>query len=221
VHLLFDLDGTLTDPFVGITACIRHALAALGRPVPLAGELRWCIGPPLKASLATLLGSGHAHRADEALARYRERFSTVGLFENEVYRGIPDMLADLCGRGHELRVATSKPAVYARRIIDHFALAGFFQGVEGSGLDGTLVDKGALIAHILGNHRIVPADALMIGDREHDVLGARANDVAALGVLWGYGSRDELQAAGALACVSTPADLVAAIEIAAGPGTRG
>lgn len=212
MHLLFDLDGTLTDPFVGITTCIRHALTALGRPAPPADQLRWCIGPPLKDSLATLLGEAHAHRVDEALAVYRERFGRVGLFENEVYPGIGDALGRLRDRGFELRVATSKPAVFARRIIEHFDLAGYFLAVEGCELDGTRSDKRSLIAHILRQSGIAPSDALMIGDREHDVFGARENGVAAIGVLWGFGSREELEAAGALRCVATPDLLVTAVD---------
>jgi phosphoglycolate phosphatase len=212
IHLLFDLDGTLTDPFVGITTCIRHALESLGRPAPPAEELRWCIGPPLKESFATLLGPEQAHRADEALAKYRERFATVGLFENTLYSAVPAVLAELQTDGYVLRVATSKPGMYATRIVAHFDLAPYFTSVEGSELDGRLVDKGALIAHILWQNGLAPVDVLMIGDREHDVAGARANGVSALGVLWGYGSRAELERAGALACVGTPAELLATIR---------
>jgi phosphoglycolate phosphatase len=212
MHLLFDLDGTLTDPFVGITTCIRFALTALGRPAPPADELRWCIGPPLKQSLATLLGAGHAHLADEALAKYRERFGSVGLFENTLYPAVPGVLEALKADGHLLRVATSKPRIYATRIVEHFGLLPFFESVEGSELDGRHVDKGPLIAHILETHGLAPGDVLMIGDREHDVAGARANGVAAIGVLWGYGSRAELEGAGAIACAATPDDLLALVR---------
>ncbi len=212
MHLLFDLDGTLTDPFVGITTCIRHALLSLGRPAPPADELRWCIGPPLKQSLAALLGPGHSHLTDEALALYRERFGSVGLFENERYPDVPGVLASLQAEGYTLRVATSKPAVYARRIVDHFGLSGFFEAVDGSELDGRHVNKGDLIAHVLAGRRLAPAGVLMIGDREHDVAGARANGVEALGVLWGYGSREELERAGALACAATPGELLALVR---------
>lgn len=212
MHLLFDLDGTLTNPFAGITRCIQHALAALGQPVPPADQLGWCIGPPLKESLATLLGSEHAHLAGEALDKYRERFGSVGLFENEVYPGITDALAELGRQGHRLSVATSKPTVFARRIIDHFGLAEFFVAVEGCELDGTRGDKTSLIAHVLQHGGIAPADAVMIGDREHDIIGARANGVLGIGVLWGFGSREELRTAGAVTCVETPRDLIAAVE---------
>ena len=145
MHLLFDLDGTLTDPFPGITKCIQHALTSLGQPLPSAESLRWCIGPPLKSSLITLLGPLHAHLADEALARYRERFSSVGLFENNVYDDIVRTLDELQKCGHSLSVATSKPTVFAERIIQHFGLTRYFRAVDGSELDGTRSDKALLI----------------------------------------------------------------------------
>jgi phosphoglycolate phosphatase len=214
MHLLIDLDGTLTDPFPGITRCIQHALVSLGRPVPSAFELRWCVGPPLKKSLATLLGSQHEHLADVALAKYRERFGSVGLFENDVYPGIDGALDELRRCGHSLRVATSKPTVFAKRIIDHFGLTKYFCSVEGSELDGERSDKALLIAHILQRDAIVPTDAVMIGDREHDIVAARLNGIAGLGVLWGYGSKEELDAAGAYACIVSPRDLLEAVEIA-------
>jgi phosphoglycolate phosphatase len=209
MHLLFDLDGTLTDPFPGITKCIQHALAELGRPPPTAESLRWCIGPPLKKSFSTLLGPSDASRADEALAKYRERFSAVGLFENDVYPGIKEALGGLRQEGHRLSIATSKPTVFAERIVQHFGLKDYFHTVDGSELDGTRSDKADLIAHILERESIDPSDAIMIGDREHDMIGAGKNAVAGLGVLWGYGSQEELEAAGAYACAKAPNDLVA------------
>jgi phosphoglycolate phosphatase len=207
MHLLFDLDGTLTDPFPGITGCIQHALVALGRPSPPAESLRWCIGPPLKQIFVKLLDSQDEHLADAAVAKYRERFGSVGLFENSVYAGIEDALDGLKVCGHSLCVATSKPTVYAKRIINHFGLNKYFRSVDGSELDGTRSEKGSLIAHILERDAIAPNDVIMIGDREHDMIGARQNKVAGLGVLWGYGSKEELEAAGAYACVLSPRSL--------------
>ncbi len=212
MHLLFDLDGTLTDPFPGITKCIQHALTSLGQPLPSAESLRWCIGPPLKSSLRTLLGSLYEHLADEALARYRERFGSVGLFENNVYPGIERTLDELQNCGYRLSVATSKPTVFAERIIQHFGLRRYFHTVDGSELDGTRSDKALLIAHILEREDIDPSSVVMIGDREHDMLGARHNGVAGLGVLWGYGTREELEAASAYACAAAPSDLVALLN---------
>jgi phosphoglycolate phosphatase len=214
MHLLIDLDGTLTDSLPGITKCIQHALVSLGRPVPSAFELRWCVGPPLKKSLATLLGPQHEHLADVALAKCRERFGSVGLFESDVYPDIEGALDELRRRGHSLCVATSKPTVFAKRIIDHFDLAKYFCSVEGSELDGERSDKALLIAHILQRDAIVPADAVMIGDREHDIIAARYNGIAGLGVLWGYGTKEELEGAGAYTCIASPRDLLRAVEMA-------
>ena len=205
--VFFDLDGTLTDPFPGITACIRHALGELGLPIPDADRLRWCIGPPLRESFIKLLGPGQAALADQAVSKYRERFSRVGLFENAVYPGIAEMLGGLVAEGTSLYVATSKPQVFASRIIDHFGLRPYFISVEGSELDGARADKRVLIEYMLTKHRLDPAQVVMVGDREHDMAGAAKNQVAGLGVLWGYGSAQELHSAGAYACAVLPGDV--------------
>jgi phosphoglycolate phosphatase len=194
--LLFDLDGTLTDPRVGIVTCLRHALAALQAVSPTDRELERFIGPPLQETFRVLLRET-PERADEAVRLYRERFADVGMYENEVYPGIPELLAALRDAGYSLRVATSKPGVYAERILTHFGLAPYFAGIHGSELSGARTNKAELLAHVLAVADIDPARARMIGDRSFDVLGARANGVRALGVLWGYGSRAELVAAGA------------------------
>jgi phosphoglycolate phosphatase len=213
MNLLFDLDGTLTDPFQGITKCIMHALIAMGRPSPTAENLRWCIGPPLKNSFLILLDSEDDRLAEEALAIYQERFGTIGLFENELYPDIHQALGDLARMGHGLFVATSKPSPYAERIVEHFGLQKYFQGVYGSDLDGTRSDKSALISYILQQESIASSDTIMIGDRKHDVVGAKANGLAAVGVLWGYGTKDELDQSGADICASSPRHLVDAVRI--------
>jgi len=205
VDVLFDLDGTLTDPRQGIVACIRHALSSLALPSPDDRELERFIGPPLQQSFALLLGLEHQHRVNDAVALYRERFAATGLFENAVYPGIPEALAQLCERGARLHLATSKPLVYAERIVGHFGLRGFFRSIHGSELDGRRSDKGELIAHLLRVERVPHETGLMIGDRAQDVRGAQANDLPAIGVLWGYGSREELSAAGALRLCGRPA----------------
>ena len=220
MHLLIDLDGTLTDPFPGITTCIQHALVSLDRPRPPAESLRWCIGPPVQKGFATLLGPNDEHLVDLAVARYRECYGSVGLFENAVYPGIEGALAEL-EKDHTLGVATSKPTVFAARILEHFGLRKHFHSVDGSELDGARSDKAALIAHILQRDGIAPGDSIMIGDREHDMIGARANGVAGLGVLWGYGSHDELATAGAHDCVTAPSALPAAICRLACAAARG
>ena len=205
--VLLDLDGTLTDPRHGITRCIRHALTALGMSAPAEHELLWAIGPPLLDSLRSLLGPGAAHLAPRALELYRERFSRIGKFENAVYPGVPEMLTALRDGGMALYLATSKPAVFAADILAHFELTPFFAGVHGSELDGTRVDKEELIRHILDVEDLSPGETVMVGDRSHDICGAQAAGIAAIGVLYGYGDRRELAGAGAERLADTPADV--------------
>ena len=194
--LLFDLDGTLTDPSVGIFNCIRHAFAQLGHAAPSGAELRRWIGPPLLASFTEAL-DGDQQAAREGLALYRERFATTGLFENQLIDGIDQLLRTLTGRGDRCVVATAKPTVYSTRIISHFGLDPWLPAVYGSELDGTRTDKSELIEYIMHSEGADPARTTMIGDRKHDMVGARANGVGAIGVLWGFGDRNELAHAGA------------------------
>ena len=209
--LFFDLDGTLTDPKPGITRSIRYALQKLDHPaIPSEDELTWCIGPPLRASFVRLLGAETS--ADHAVSLYRERFSDVGLFENAIYDGIDDVLTALGNSGHRLFVATSKPHVFADRIIDHFGLRHHFERVFGSELDGTRVDKGDLLEYALNEAAVDPSRTLMIGDRSHDMVGARNNGMGAIGVLYGYGSKDELIGAGASHVCATPAAILGCIS---------
>lgn len=195
--LFFDLDGTLTDPREGFVKCLRHALEGLGVSPPSDDELARLIGPPLHASMLHLLGPDHAHLVPEALELYRTRFRTEGMFENRVYAGIPGALRALQEAGWQLSVVTSKPWTFAVPILEHFALAQYFTRVYGSELSGELSDKGELIAHALRTEGISAQQAVMIGDRSHDIVGARANNVESRGVLWGYGTREELVGAGA------------------------
>ena len=208
MNLLFDLDGTLTDPFLGITRCILYALDRLGRQLPVRDSLRWCIGPPLKDSFMKLLASDNAALAEEALALYRERYSSVGLFENQVYEGIPQVLDALQQNGHSLYVATSKPTVFADRIVAHFGLRPYFEQIFGSELNGTRNDKTQLISYILKKESLTASATVMIGDRKHDIIGARNNDLQSAGVLWGYGTKEELASSGAQACIAHPFDLI-------------
>ncbi len=204
--IYFDLDGTLTDPKPGITRSIQFALRKLDRPVPSEDELTWCIGPPLHASLKKLLGTDEL--ADKALSLYRERFGDVGLFENQVYSGIEQALSGFARSDRRLFVATSKPVVYAKRIIDHVRLTGYFERVFGSELDGRNADKTDLLGYALTSARVDPSQAIMIGDRSHDMIGARNNGMTAIGVLYGYGSREELVDAGAHHVCATPGTLL-------------
>jgi len=195
-HLFFDLDGTLTDPRQGIVRCLRYALSAFAVAIPTDTELEAFIGPPLQRTFASLLGDDDDLIA-EALRRYRERFASAGMFENQVYPGIPELLESSRHAGWTLHVVTSKPTVFAAQILAHFDLIRHFAAVHGSELSGLRADKTELVAHVLATEQISAPDAVMIGDRSHDVVGAQANGVRALGVLWGYGSREELRAAGA------------------------
>ncbi len=201
--IFFDLDGTLTDPKPGITRSIQYALQKLNLPtIPTEDELTWCIGPPLRASFVRLLGA--EDHADRAVSLYRERFSDIGLFENRVYDGISEVLTALSQSGQRVFVATSKPHVFATRIVEHFGLRHHFEHVFGSELDGTRVDKSDLLAHALKTAAVNPAKTLMIGDRSHDMVGAKNNGMQGIGVLYGYGNRDELLGAGAREVCATP-----------------
>ena len=210
MNLLFDLDGTLTDPKQGIVGCIKFALERLDRDPDAYHNLERFIGPPLLDSFHQLLGN--AKEAEAALKLYRERFSSIGLYENEVYEGIENSLVELAANGCQMMVATSKPKVFASKIIDHFNLDAYFDFVYGSELDGQLSDKADLIAFILAKEELDVADTLMIGDRLHDIDGARANDVRSIGVLWGYGSHDELSGAGADVICDSPSQLIECIK---------
>lgn len=211
-HLFFDLDGTLTDPAVGIVACIQHAVAAMSGPRWADADLRRFIGPPLRESFHEILATADTAAVERAVRHYRERFGSQGLYENELYAGMPEALARLQRSGHTLWVVTSKAKVYADRIIDHFGLRGHFSCVYGSELSGERGEKVELLAHVLEQERIEPASACMIGDRKYDVEGAKANGLSSLGVLWGYGSRSELEAAGADLIVEALAELPATVE---------
>ncbi len=204
MHLLFDLDGTLTDSRPGIINCIQHALAENRLPVPTAENLLWCIGPPILESFKILVGPESPHLFEPTVVTYRERYGAVGLFENTVYPDIEATLIELRDLGHTLHVATSKAEVYANPIIEHFGLDKYFVSVNGSELDGTRANKAELIAHILEREGISPTDVLMIGDREHDMIGAAKTGIPAIGVLWGYGTGGELMESGATACVRVP-----------------
>jgi phosphoglycolate phosphatase len=206
-NLLFDLDGTLTDSGEGVARCIAYALEELGEKVPPAERLRECVGPPLLHSFRELVDGGGETRARRALELYRERFTRIGMFENRVYPGAERALAALQASGFRLFVATSKPRVYARRILEHFRLARHFSDVYGPELDGRRDDKTELLAFLLEEQSLKPSRTVMIGDRKHDIRGARANGVLPIGVTWGYGSRDELVDAGAMQLVESWTEL--------------
>lgn len=194
--LLFDLDGTLTDPREGITRCLQYGLERLGRAFPDQAELIQYIGPPLRWTFPRLLGTDDADLVDAAVRHYRDRFADVGLFENTLYAGVPELLDTLQRRGFELLVVTAKPKVYADRIISHFGLDSCFAGVFGPQLDGHLDDKIELLAHVLAERCLRPERTMMIGDRATDIAAGKANGTRTLAVTYGFGSLQELTAAG-------------------------
>ena len=208
---LFDLDGTLTDPREGITRSIAYALERMGIQPPALDALTFAIGPPLRRSLATLIGDESPAAVERAIALYRERFADVGLFENAVYDGIADALRAVAAGGATLYVATSKPRVYAERIVSHFSLGAHFEAIHGCELDGTREDKRDLLAHLLPHHGLAARDCAMIGDRGADMSAARHHGVRAIGALWGYGSREELSEAGAQSLCARPAELAGVV----------
>ncbi len=192
MNIFFDLDGTISDPELGITRCIQHALAALDRPVPATHELRFAIGPPLRGTFAQLLNSTDQTEIGRAVALYRERFSTIGLFENTLYDGVTAVLDELVTAGYCLTLVTAKPMPYATRIIEHFSLQSHFSRIYGSELNGRFDDKGELIEHVLRAESLSASRCVMVGDRIYDIHAAHRNGVKAIGALWGFGTREEL-----------------------------
>ncbi len=191
--ILFDLDGTLTDPREGITRSIQHALAKLGIEEPDLRTLERFIGPPLLQAFMEFYGFDEP-KAWQAVEHYRERFKVTGLYENLLFDGVLEMLEHLRGQGRTLYVATSKPSVFAREIARHFAFDHHFKVIYGSELDGTRTDKVELIAHLIAEERLDKTDTLMIGDRKHDLIGAHANGLQGVAVGYGFGSHAELMA---------------------------
>lgn len=206
-NLMFDLDGTLTDPAEGITNSIAYALRKMDIPVPSFEVLCRHIGPPLAKSLCEhydLTEEGGLH----ALALYREYFGDRGIFENKVYDGIPELLSEMRAQGRRIYMATSKPEPYAIRIAEHFGFAKYFDRIAGSTMTEERTKKADVIAYLAELEGFDPAvDTLMIGDREHDVLGAKEHGAPCAAVLYGYGSREELEGAGADYIVSTVDEL--------------
>lgn len=212
---LVDLDGTLTDSAPGIIASMTYAFDALGVSRPRAEDLRSVVGPPIQES--ALRHGVPAERVEEFIAAYRVAFTGGGMLDNCVYPGIREALTALRDGGIRLVVATSKPEVFARQILEHFDLDGFFEAICGSTLDGARATKAEVVEHALKGAAATEAglpqvgDIVMVGDREHDILGARAHGIKTVAVTWGYAAAGEHAAARPHAVVTTPAELVAAI----------
>lgn len=226
-YILFDLDGTLTDPKIGITTCVQYALHKLGIEEPDLDKLEPFIGPPLRDSFRDFYDMDE-EKAGQAAAYYRERFSTVGLFENEVYPGIPQMLKELKKDGKKLAIASSKPTVFVKRILEHFEIFQYFDVIVGSELDGTRSRKEEVVEEALrqllpeneyaglckgtaalteSNHAVV-----MVGDRRFDIEGAKEHGIASIGVEYGYAEAGELGQTGADIIVETVEELARALK---------
>ena len=208
-NILIDLDGTLTDPKVGITTSARYGLAKVGHSIAESENIDWIIGPPLKASLAKLLNVDvEDDLAEQALLGYRERFSVTGLFENHLFDDVTATLQELKKQGYKLFLATAKPEIYARQILQHFELLEYFDYPYGSELTGERTNKGDLIGYILQQEKLDPMECLMVGDREHDIFGARRFGIETIAVEYGYGSQQELDEAKPKARIKTFAELL-------------
>lgn len=195
-YIFFDLDGTLTDPQEGITNCVRYALEYYGINETDYSKLMRFIGPPLVYSFQEYYGFDKT-KALEAVEKYRERFSSVGLFENKVYDGIYELLQTLTDSGHLLVLATSKPRVFAEKIMAKYRLRPYFKMISGSELDGTRNDKNEVIEYAIEKLGCPRDKIIMVGDRKHDILGAKKCGVASCGVRFGYAEENELENAGA------------------------
>ena len=208
---LFDLDGTLTESGPGITRSVAYSLRKFGISEPDQKKLDRFVGPPLIDSYMRYYGFSY-DQAKQAVVYYREYYETKGLFENRVYDGVEDMLRALRDGGVQCVVATSKPEQFAVQILEHFGLDGYFSCVAGASMDESRTDKGEVIAYALEKAGIERKEqTIMVGDREHDVLGAKRNGLPTVGVLYGYGSREELTSAGAVFLAEMPQQAAAYI----------
>lgn len=212
-HVLFDLDGTLTDSARGIMNAIEYSLHTYGITVTDRSTLRPFIGPPLAESMRKYYGFG-VEQSLEAVERFREYYDGKGgLFENDVYEGIPELLDELRNAGYHLYLATSKPEETAKRILEHFDLARRFDFIGGATLDESREKKGDVICYVLETCGITDkSQVVMVGDRSNDIVGAKENGLKSIGVLYGYGSREELLGAGADVLAQTPADVKTIVE---------
>jgi len=206
----FDLDGTLIDSAVGITRCVAYALEKMQQPVPPEAALRKWIGPSLRTSFGPLFND--VQRVEQAVELYRERFEVLGWQEHDIYAGIGDVVQGLHTAGHRLAVVTAKNEPHAQRIIEHLPFGGCFEDVIGATPDGSRSDKPQLIAEALQRLSLAPAQCWMIGDRRMDIEGARHHGMRNVGVLWGFGGREELLAAGAGRLAETPDELAAVLH---------
>ncbi|BBF41467.1 phosphoglycolate phosphatase [Lachnospiraceae bacterium KM106-2] len=211
-YILFDLDGTLTNPKIGITTSVAYALDKMGIHVDDLEKLTPFIGPPLTDSFMEFYDMSK-EEAEKAIVYYRERFSVTGLFENEVYEGIPEMLEQL-SKTKELAIASSKPTVFVERILEHFGIKDYFHHIIGSNLDGTRCNKDEVVEAAIDEfHSARKEEIIMVGDRKFDIEGGHAHGVKVIGVRFGFAGEGELEAAGADYIAETVAELSEQLEM--------
>ena len=205
--VLFDLDGTITDSGEGIIHSVIYALEKMNLSVPAQSELYSFIGPPLNDTFKQLYQLGETE-TEQAVSYYREYYQAKGMYENHIYEGIPTLLTSLKQAGCALYIATSKPEIYAKQILTHFKLDHYFTGIYGASLDGVRSKKGDVIHYALKSANITDLyETVMIGDRSHDIIGAKENKLASIGVLYGFGGQTELEQAGADFIARTPKNI--------------
>ncbi|MGB0113093.1 MAG: HAD hydrolase-like protein [Ilumatobacteraceae bacterium] len=214
IHVLLDLDGTITDSSPGIGASLRHAFTTCGYDAPTDDDIRAMIGPPFEMSFPKF--GIRPTDIERVVETYRQRYEDVGLFESSLYEGVPQMFTDLSDAGYVISLATAKPQVTAIRIIEHYGLTGYFEVQAGATneVGSSRRTKGEVIAHALHELGLTVHDGnhvVMVGDRDHDVEGASLNAMPCIGVTWGFGSERELTAAGAVTVVDDPSEVAAAV----------
>ena len=212
MNIFFDLDGTLSDPAEGIIRCLEYAVIGAGGMSHSRKQLIKYIGPPLRDSLQELLPKADGAQLDRAIGMYRKRYTSHGMFENKLYPDIPRMLDELQDLGHSMWVVTAKPRDFAVKILDYLEISSSFRGVYGPELNQHDVLKSALIRRALDENGLSERGTAMVGDRSYDIEAAREEGVYSVGVLWGFGSRDELETAGADLFINSPADLTGSIQ---------
>jgi phosphoglycolate phosphatase len=210
--IFFDLDGTLSDSREGITKCLCYALEQIGREPPSRAELEKFIGPPLRKIFPDLLSDAGLDLVEKCVSLYRERYGAVGIYESVLYPDIRELLSSLRQMSFRLFVVTSKSQIYAERVIAHFSLTNYFEAVYGPACDGRFDDKRELVAYVLQELGVRPAEVVMVGDRRDDIAAAVVNGCSAVGITYGFGSVEELTTAGASALVHSPLELVKLLE---------
>ncbi|MFD0675243.1 HAD family hydrolase [Cohnella sp. GCM10027633] len=210
-HILLDLDGTISDPKIGITKSVQYALNKMGIIENDLDKLEPFIGPPLKNSFIDIYSFSEG-RANQAVEYYREYFKEYGMYENELYPGMLELLENFQNSGFTLYVATSKPTVFAKQILKYFQIEHYFEWIVGSNLDGTMSDKSEIINYIIKNKEISIDSLIMIGDRKHDIVGANNNGIASIGVGYGYGSEEELRKANCTYYINKLDDIVRVVS---------